>query len=47
MTATDSVGTRSFNVPANSTVDYFSGAAPNRYVPANSTVRLTSTTSGA
>ena len=43
VTATDSVGTRNFNVPANSTVDYFSGAAPNRYVPANSTVRLTST----
>ncbi len=42
VTATDSLGSRTFNVPANTTVDYFSGALPNRYVPVNSAVRLTS-----
>lgn len=42
ITATDSAGSRTFNVNPNTTVNYFNGAAPNRYVPANSTVRLTS-----
>jgi uncharacterized repeat protein (TIGR01451 family) len=42
VSATDTTGTRTFNVPANSMLNYYSGAAPFRYVPVNSTVRLTS-----
>lgn len=38
VTATDSVGTTSFNVPANSQVDYAS--VMGRFVPANSSVRM-------
>jgi uncharacterized repeat protein (TIGR01451 family) len=47
VTAVDSAGTVAINVPANSTVDYFTGiqaaTGTGRFVPANSTVRLTST----
>lgn len=43
VTATDTAGSRTFNVLPSSAANYFSGAAPNRFVPANSTVRLTST----
>src|SRR6185436_4500392 len=46
VTTTDSLGSRTFNVPPASARNYFSGAVnppANRYVPANSTVRLTST----
>ncbi len=40
VTATDSVGTVVINVPPNASVDYFTGTG--RFVPANSTVRMTS-----
>lgn len=40
VTATDSLGTTVINIPSGSQVDYFTGTG--RFVPANSTVRLTS-----
>jgi uncharacterized repeat protein (TIGR01451 family) len=47
VTVVDTVGTVNVNVPANSTVDYFTGiqaaTGTGRFVPANSTVRLRST----
>ncbi len=42
VTATDTVGSRTFTIGPNATENYNSDAAPNRFVPANSAVRLTS-----
>ena len=42
VTATDSVGSNTFSIPANSVVAYTETAVANRAVPSNSTVRLTS-----
>lgn len=42
VTATDSLGSNTFSIPANSVRAYSEAAAMNRAVPANSTARLTS-----